>query len=116
MSLPNETIRTPYGNVGCDALHEMQRTYDTTALLRFVDELDAVLAGMQAADGLHDMLLRLHGMAHTVINGADRTVRSDGEGLPELAGDLAIEVQSVISTLQGWLQQIEPLERLAPRE
>jgi hypothetical protein len=114
MSDWDETVETAYGRLDRAALRQAQDTYDTTILLRMVDELDA-LADACAEDGLRDMLLRLHGMAHTVINGAGMTVATGEETLPELASDATAEVQRIVMMLRGWLRQIEPLERLTPR-
>lgn len=115
MSDSDDTVETAYGRLDRTALRDAQDTYDTTALLHMVDELDAMLAGARVEDGLRDMLLRLHGMAHTVINGAGMSVSTGEESLPELAFDSMAEVLRIITMLQGWLRRIEPLERLTPR-
>jgi Tfp pilus assembly PilM family ATPase len=41
-------------------------------------------------------VLRLHGMAHSVINGAGLTVSTDAESLPELAGEIIDEAQRLL--------------------
>ncbi|MFS8978228.1 Tn3 family transposase post-transcriptional regulator TnpC [Cupriavidus necator] len=115
MSDSNDTVETAYGRLDRAALRQVQDTYDTTILLRMVDDLDAILAEARAEDGLRDMLLRLHGMAHTVINGAGMTVTTGEESLPELAFDLLAELLRIVTMLKGWLVQIEPLEQLTPR-
>lgn len=79
MSDSDDTVETAYGRLDRAALRQAQHTYDTTILLRMVDDLDAMLAEARAEDGLRDMLLRLHGMAHTVINGAGMTVATGGK-------------------------------------
>ncbi|MFJ4294222.1 Tn3 family transposase post-transcriptional regulator TnpC [Cupriavidus sp. NPDC089707] len=79
MNDSDETVETAYGRLDRAALRQAQDTYDTAILLRMVDELDALLADARAEDGLRDMLLRLHGMAHTVINGAGMTVATGEE-------------------------------------
>lgn len=115
MSDSDDTIETAYGRLDRATLREVQDTYDTTALLRMVDELDALLVGAREEDGLRDMLLRLHGMAHTVINGAGMSVPTDEESLPELAFDISAEVLRIVTLLQGWRRRLEPLEQLTPR-
>lgn len=85
-----------------------------TILLRMVDDLDAMLAEARAEDGLRDMLLRLQGLAHTVINGAGMTVATGEESSPELAFDTLAEVLRILTMLQGWPRQIEPLKQLTP--
>lgn len=74
-----ETAQTAYGRLDRAALLQAQHTYDTTSLLRMVDDLDAMLGEARGEDGLRDMLLRLHGMAHTVINGTGMTVATGEE-------------------------------------
>jgi hypothetical protein len=61
------------------------------------------------------MLLYLHAMAHTLINGAGMTVPANDESLPELASDISAELLQIILLLQEWRRQLEPLEQLAPR-
>jgi hypothetical protein len=114
MTEPSSTVVTAYGRLDKVTLEEVQSTYDTSALLRAVDELDGILVAATDHDGLRDMLLRLHSMAHTVINGASMSVTTDRESLPELAADLIAEVQTVISAMQRIIRLVEPLERLEP--
>lgn len=116
MSDPEDTIVTAYGRLDRAALLEAQNTYDTRTLLQAVDELDQIVSATVGEDGLRDMLLRLHGMAHTVVNGAGLTVATDQESLPELAFDAIAEMREVVSTLQRWIKHIEPLERLQARD
>lgn len=110
-----DMIETAYGRVDRAALRAVQDTYDTTALLVMIDKLDVLLKRAREEDGLRDMLLYLHGMAHTLINGAGMTVPSNDESLPELASDISAELLQIILVLQEWRRQLEPLEQLAPR-
>jgi hypothetical protein len=115
MSEMSDMIETAYGRVDRIALRAVQDTYDTTALLSMVDKLDALLVRVREEDGLRDMLLCLHGMAHSVINGAGFSVPANEESLPELAFDISAEILQIILMLQEWRHQLEPLEQLAPR-
>jgi hypothetical protein len=110
------TIVTAHGRLDRAALTRAQTSYDTTALLSAVEELDKIVGRARGQDGLRDMLLRLHGMAHAVINGAGLSVPPSQESLPELAFDATAEILRAISTLQGWVKLIEPLESLQPRD
>ena len=74
MSDSEDTIVTPYGRLDRAALLALESSYDTRTLLTAVEQLDKVLSAAHGQDGLRDMLLRLHGMAHTVINGAGLSV------------------------------------------
>lgn len=115
MSDSDATVVTAHGRLDLVALTRAQNSYDTAALLNVVDELDRIVGRARGPDGLRDMLLRLHGMAHVVINGAGLSGSTSQESLPELAFDTTAEILQMISTLQGWVKLIEPLERLQPR-
>ncbi|WP_279635316.1 Tn3 family transposase post-transcriptional regulator TnpC, partial [Cupriavidus lacunae] len=69
-------IETPYGAVDADALQSLRQRYDTLVIQRAVDQFDSLRARC-GPDGLRDDLLRLHGMAHTVINGAILSYSTD---------------------------------------
>jgi hypothetical protein len=112
----DDTVDTPYGQLDKAALLELENTYDTRVLLSAVEQLDQILLAARAQDGLRDTLLRLHGMAHTVVNGAGMVGSAQGESLPELAFDTTTELRELIATLQRWIKQIEPLEALQPRD
>ena len=116
MSDSEDTIVTPYGRLDRAALLALENTYDTRVLLSAVDQLDKVLGVARGQNGLRDMLLRLHRMAQIVINGAGLAGDTGGETLPELAFDTTAELRELIATLQRWVKQIEPLERLQARD
>jgi len=116
MNDSEDTIATPYGRLDRTALLELENTYDTRVLLTAVDQLDKVLGAARDQDGLRDMLLRLHRMTQTVINGAGLAGDTGGETLPELAFDTTSELRELIATLQRWVKQIEPLEGLQARD
>lgn len=115
MNENRNTVVTPYGRLDEAALLEAQNQYDTSALLRIVDDVDRLFSAAGDQGGLRNMLLRLHGMAHSVINGAGLTVSTEGETLPELAGEFIGEVQEMISQMQCWIKETEPLEQLMVR-
>ena len=112
MSDPETTVLTAYGRLDRVALTRLQSTYDTSKLLRAVEQLDRIVGNARGQDGLRDVLLRLHGMAHVVVNGAGLSGSADEESLPELAFEATSEIRQTIATLQGWLKLIEPLETL----
>lgn len=112
MSDPETTVLTAYGRLNKAALTRLQSTYDTSNLLRAVEQLDRFLGGARGQDGLRDVLLRLHGMAHAVVNGAGLSGSTDEESLPELAFEATSEIRQTIATLQEWVKLIEPLETL----
>jgi hypothetical protein len=57
-----------------------------------------------------DDLLRLHGMAHTIVNGAALTAPASGEAIWELAGALSMELDEILEDLT---EAVHPLNRLA---
>jgi|SRR3990167_123461 len=111
MSDSESTVLTAYGRLDRASLTRLQRTYDTSKLLRAVEQLDRVVGNARGQDGLRDVLLRLHGMAHAVVNGAGLPGSAE-ESLPELAFEATSEIRQTIATLQEWVKLIEPLETL----
>ena len=116
MNEADDTIETPHGRLDRAALQALENSYDTRRLLKTVEQLDQLLGAARNEGGLRDVLLRLHGMAHTVINGAGLSADTRGKTLPELAFDATSEIREWIGTLQRWIKQIEPLEGLQPRD
>lgn len=112
MSKPMETIQTVHGRLDSVNLQKILDSYDTQGLLTAIDELDKLVNEVRGEGGLRDMLLRLHAMAHTVINGAPMAVSGDQESLPELATEVAMQLHEAVSLLQQWTRRIEPLESL----
>lgn len=106
-------IVTAHGTVDAAQLTELQLTYDTSALLRAVDDIDQLVMAMMEDGGVREALLRLHGMLSTVLGSAGLTVMAEDETLPELASDLAAELQQAISTLKHILELAEPVAKLA---
>ena len=75
----HDLTQTPYGHVRIRALQTLQSTFDTTELLKAVDDLDRFYA--QWKRELRDDLLRVHAMAHSVINNAPLSCAAGEEGL-----------------------------------
>lgn len=115
MSNLKSTTPTAYGLMDSNALAELRSTFDTSMLLRMVDELTAAAQAAEGEDSLRETVLRLHAMAHTVVNGAGMTVSTDCETLPELAESVVDEMRDTIARLQRWVSQLEPLLSLEPR-
>ena len=70
MSARAAVTTTPYGEVDAAALETLQSGYDTTRMLAAVSRLDAVRISLYDPQGLRDDLLRLHSIAHMLVNGA----------------------------------------------
>lgn len=112
---PHSTTSTPYGLLDTEALREAEQSFDTRVLLKLVDELDHFTICARQEGGLRDRLLRLHGMAHSVINGAGLSA-SAGESLPEAAADIVGELHDAMDMLRRWSQPLQVLERLVARD
>ena len=105
----------PCGRLDRSALGKARDTYDTTCLLRTVDELAELLGVAIGEVGWRDQLLRLHRMAQTIINDTGFS-GSEATTLPELASDITGQLNEAIERLQSWIQHIEPLAELASHE
>ncbi|GAB7549081.1 Tn3 family transposase post-transcriptional regulator TnpC [Cupriavidus sp. 8B] len=106
--------QTPYGKVDAEALQALRDRFDTTAILRVVDQLDAIRPRCCDPAGLRDDLLRLHGMAHTVINGAALSCSTSGPTFVDQAEALIEELDDWILQLKHAVQALRPLEALRP--
>jgi hypothetical protein len=108
----DELIQTPYGEVLAEGLAELQASFDTRQMLAAVDDLDRFCA--QWKKELRGDLLRLHGMAHTVINGAPLANVPGEEGLSELAFSIAEEFRNWQDSLRSSIVQLDQVAGLAP--
>jgi hypothetical protein len=104
--------KTAFGSVNANALECLRESFETQRLLDAVDQVDRVAELVNEATFRRD-LLRLHGMAHTIINGAPKTTFSK-ETIWELAGALAMELEDVVADLHATLQLFHQLAELAP--
>lgn len=104
--------KTAFGSVNADVLERLEESFETQWLLDAVDQVDHVVELVNESNFQKD-LLRLHGMAHTIINGAPKTTSSQ-ETIWELAGALAMELEDVVEDLQSTLGLLHQLAELAP--
>ena len=107
-------LKTAFGPGDADALERLRETFETQRLLDAVDQIDHV-AELVGDSSFRKDLLRLHGMAHTIINDAPRTTSGE-ETIWELAGTLAMELEDVVEDLQSTLGLLQQLTELAPEE
>lgn len=115
MDLPEPTFRvTPYGDVDAAQLEKLRDSFDTTALLKLVDELDGLRKRFSSCEGVRDDLLQLHGMAHTVLNGGPLTRPSGEQDLWEEAESLTNELRDMADFFLRAAEQLQPLADLRP--
>ena len=105
-------IQTPYGPVREAALEQLQSTFETSRLLSAVDVVDRFC--FQWREELRRDLLALHGMAHTVINGAPLTEPAADETLTEIAASLSFTSDDAIDSLRRVARLLDKIADLAP--
>ena len=108
----DELFRTPYGEVRARELEQLRSSFDTSQMLTAVDDLDRFCA--QWRTQLRDDLLRMHGMAHTVINDAPLTIVPGDESLGETAFSLAEEFLDSQHSLQSVITLLDRIAELEP--
>ena len=108
----DELIQTPYGEVRAEGLQELQASFDTRQILTAVDEIDSFCT--QWKRELRDDLLRVHAMAHTVINGAPLTSAAGEESLTEAAYSLASEFRDWQQSLRSAIALLDQIAEVAP--
>lgn len=111
--MPEEDlIQTAYGEVRVAALEELRSCFDTRQILRAVDEMDR-FCGEWKRD-LRDDLLRVHAMAHTVINGAPLARPAGKERLTAAAYEVADEFREWQQALGSAIALLDQIAGLAP--
>lgn len=107
--------KRPHDPANAAALARLRDTFDTTQLLHLVDQWDAGCRELTDPDSLRADLLRLHTMAHAVINGGPLSVASSPFSVGELAVEVSMELDQLITVLADMRRRVQPLEALAPR-
>ncbi|MET1488691.1 Tn3 family transposase post-transcriptional regulator TnpC [Uliginosibacterium paludis] len=106
---------TPYGDVDAAALTRLRQDFDTALLLELVERLTPVAQRFKALGGLRDDMLRLHRMAHTVLNGANLSEPAS-EDLWEVAAELIDELRQTAETCLEIASALQPLADLQPNQ
>lgn len=110
------TVSTPYGMVDQAVLENLRNGYSSGQILQLVDVIDAIRARLADPDGVRADLLRLHAMAHTVINGAALTVAPNETAVWEMADELTTEFRDWIELFARAVDRLTPLAELVPKE
>jgi hypothetical protein len=112
MSARSAVTTTPYGEVDTAALEKLEASYDTTRMLDAVTSLDEARASLYDPEGLRDKLLRLHGMEHTILNGASLTVAAQEVPFVDQVSDVIDQIEQYVAELQVIREVLEPLKTL----
>lgn len=115
IEIPPASFRvTPYGEVDAAALDKLRDSFDTSQILRLVDQLDACLAELGGIVAVRDQLLTLHAMALTLVEGSALTVPTEHACIWSEAESF----QQDLEALAGWVRSaqagIAPLVNLVP--
>jgi hypothetical protein len=105
---------TVFGPVNPRILEALQESFDTQQLLELVDQLDELRARICDPEGLRADLLKLHTMAHSVINGASMAMEAGDQSIWELADDLEYELAQIAESARHASSAIRPLIDLQP--
>ena len=97
---------------GKEALKRLQESFDTGVLLAVASQADQFC--VQWSDELRSGLLVLHGMAHTVINGAPLTQLRGDETMTEMAASLSLALGEAAETLRHGARVLQEIADLAP--
>lgn len=108
---------TPYGRVNGKVLDDLYESFDTMRILEAVDVIDEIRYRICEPDQMRQDLLKLHGMAHTLINGADMTESPDPETpIWELAEEIDMAMFEWVPKLEKVIETLQALIRLIPEE
>ena len=110
------SIETVYGRVDGKTLEQLQEEFDTYKLLDLIDEIDALRDRICDPDGMRAELLKLHAMAHTVINDAPLTMGTDDLTIWELADELATEFATFANQARRASSLLDRLAKLMPED
>jgi hypothetical protein len=107
---------TYFGNVDTAALKRLESSYDTTRVLTAVDIVDRVRTKLHDPEGLRDDLLEIHGMAHSVLNGAPSVPQRHEGTLPDRVLDALDQIDQFVAELTRVRTILEPLVALYPEQ
>ena len=107
-----EEIQTPYGPVREEALERLRSSFDTSRLLAAAGAVDRFC--QQWTEELRRDLFAVHGMAHTVINGAPLTELPGEETLTEIAASLSLALDDAVEPLRIVVRLLDEIAGLAP--
>jgi hypothetical protein len=108
--MARKIVETDHGALDADVLAALQQDFNTSDLLVAVEDLDV---GKGRQQWLRACLLRLHGMAIHLINGAPQTVTGE-ETIWQLAEEVGDELDAYAANLAHITKLVDRLGRLRP--
>jgi hypothetical protein len=112
----SHSIDRAVGRVDAGRLEILREKSDAHRLLEIVDALDEWRRRGGDPDGLRADLLRLHALAHTLIDVAPISVDPECEAIWELADELESEFLEISEGAKHAISLLEPLTRFAPHD
>ena len=105
--------QTRFGEVDTAVLEELRESFDTHALLDAVAKIDQI---RHCIDAVREELLRLHGMAHDLINDAGFTggIGEDAQPIWDLADGLSMTMLDWPDDIDFIGDMLDKLAELAP--
>jgi hypothetical protein len=103
-------IETDHGALDADVLAQLQQNFATSNLLAAIE---AIEVGEGRQKWLRACLLRLHGMANHLINGAPQSVTGE-ETIWQLAEEVGDELDTYTANLSHITKLVDRLGRLRP--
>ena len=100
-------VETAYGSVDTDVLKKLKDGFLASDLLKAADGIDAQRLWLRSS------LLRLHAMAHHVIDGGPLTVTSR-EAIWQLAEEIADQLDACVAALSTTSRLVDLLGLLRP--
>ena len=108
--MAKKIVETDHGALDADVLAALQQDFATSDLLVAIEDLDV---GKGRQQWLRACLLRLHGMANHLINGAPQTVTGE-ETIWQLAEEVGDELDAYTANLSHITKLVDRLGRLRP--
>jgi hypothetical protein len=112
----SKNVKTIGGVVNAKVLEELQEEFDTTQILDAVDTIDEIRYRICDPEGMREELLRLHGLAHALINGDNSNASEEDGPIWQLADDLEYEISEWMDKLRNLAGMLDQLVSLMPDE
>jgi hypothetical protein len=103
----SNTAETAYGKVNAAVLSDLQGRFPTADLLKAAEAIGAEHLW------LRDSLVRLHGMARHLVDGAP-AAQGAQEPVWQLAEEIADQLDASLAQIAGTIRLVERLARLRP--